>query len=87
MTLTFDTGGRLTGRAGCNNYVGRYTLTGESLTISTSSVTLKACAPSLMQHEDQFIGVLKAVQRFEISPTGALVLHTADGRTLTARKE
>jgi len=39
-----------------------------------------------MQQEETFLKVLKGVQRFEISTTGALVLHAADERTITARR-
>jgi len=86
LTLNFSADGRLMGRAGCNTYSGRYALTGEGLAIIDPVSTRKACAPALMQQEETFLKVLKGVQRFEISTTGALVLHAADERTITARR-
>ena len=86
LTLNFSADGHLMGRAGCNSYSGRYTLTGEGLTVTDPTTTRKACAPSLMQQEEAFLKVLTGVQRFEISTTGALVLHAADERTITARR-
>jgi len=45
-----------------------------------------ACAPALMRQEDLFLDVLRNLQRFTLSPDGALILHTGDGRTITARR-
>ena len=39
---------------------------------------LLACEKHLAQQESRFLEVLNAVVRFEISPEGALVLHTLD---------
>ncbi|HEX5819432.1 MAG TPA: META domain-containing protein [Gemmatimonadales bacterium] len=86
LTLNFSADKRVFGRAGCNTYSGRYTLTGESLTVASPVTTLKACAESLMRQEDRFLKVLADVRRFEITPTGALVLHADDGRSITARR-
>ena len=86
LTLNFSADNRIFGRAGCNTYNGRYTLTGEGLTVARPVSTLKACAESLMQQEDRFLKVLADVRRFEITSSGALVLHADDGRTVTARR-
>ena len=34
----------------------------------------------------QIFAILEAVGRFEVDETGALILHSHDGRTLTARR-
>jgi heat shock protein HslJ len=39
-----------------------------------------------MGQEDLFLDVLKNVQRFTLTPDGALILHTGDRRTITARR-
>ncbi|HYQ92369.1 MAG TPA: META domain-containing protein, partial [Candidatus Competibacteraceae bacterium] len=86
-TLNFGADGRIFGKASCNNYTGGYSLTGEGLTISSNAaMTMMACAPALMQQEHLFTEILKNVQRFTLSPDGALVLHTGDKRTITARR-
>jgi heat shock protein HslJ len=87
VTLNFGTDGRLWGRASCNNYTGEFALTGESLTLSPSATTRMACAPSLMNQEKKFLGLLARVQRFEVDQTGALILHTDDGLSILARRE
>ena len=86
-TLNFGADGRVSGRASCNNYTAQYTLTGEGLSISKAAGTMMACAPALMRQEELFLDVLRNVRRFEISPDGALVLHTDDRRTILARRE
>jgi heat shock protein HslJ/uncharacterized lipoprotein YbaY len=84
MTLNFDENGQLSGRAGCNTYTGRYVLTGEGLSVVDVAVTQKACAPSLIEQEARFLAVLAAVDRFEITTEGALVLR-GPARSMLAR--
>jgi heat shock protein HslJ/uncharacterized lipoprotein YbaY len=85
-TLDFGPDGKLSGRASCNTYTARYALSGEALKISSPALTRKACAQSLMQQENKFVAVLKSANRFDIDPQGALVLKTANGRTIVARR-
>ncbi len=47
---------------------------------------MRACPPALMKQEDLFFDVLAKTQRFEINPNGALILWSADGRSITARR-
>lgn len=84
VTINFLEEGRIAGRGSCNNYMGSYQLSGEGLSVGQTASTMMACAPSLMQQERRFLEVLGAVQRFDINQTGALILKTADGRTLRA---
>lgn len=86
MTLRFGDDGRISGRASCNSYFGTYTLTGERLVVSRIGATKMACAPALMTQESKFLDVLGNVHHFSLSPDGALILHTADGRTLTGKR-
>jgi heat shock protein HslJ len=86
MTLAFGPDGRVAGRAACNSYTGQYALTGEGITISKTATTRMACAPALMTEEGLFLDVLGNVVRFAIGQDGALILHTRDRRTITARR-
>lgn len=86
VTLNFDAKERVFGRGGCNTYNARYALTGEGLSVTNPATTLKACAESLMLQEQRFLEILGGVQRFELSEDGALILHAANGRTITARR-
>jgi heat shock protein HslJ/membrane-bound inhibitor of C-type lysozyme len=87
MTLRFGSDGRVSGRASCNKYSATYSLTGEGFAISEAAVTRKACAESLMSQEKEFLGLLRDVKRFSMSPDGALILYTSDQRTIKARRE
>jgi heat shock protein HslJ/uncharacterized lipoprotein YbaY len=78
-TLDFEPDGRLAGRASCNTYAGRWTLTGESLRIDGLAAGTRACAPSLMAQERRFLDRLATVVRFEITREGALRLLDAGG--------
>lgn len=84
VTINFLPEGRVAGRASCNNFMGGYQLTGEGLSFGQAATTMMACAPALMNQERTFLEVLADVNRFDINSTGALILHTADGRTLRA---
>jgi heat shock protein HslJ/uncharacterized lipoprotein YbaY len=87
VTLSFDTEGRLWGRASCNRYQGEYTLTGETLTLAVSATTMMACAPALMDQERKILDLLPRIRSFRMDPTGALVLEI-DGRpALLARRD
>jgi heat shock protein HslJ len=85
-TLNFAADGHLHGRASCNTYTTTFRLSGEGLTVGKTAATMMACAPSLMQQEGRFLDILQKAQRFEIMDSGALVLVTADGRRITARR-
>jgi len=85
-TLVFGAESRVSGRGSCNRYTASYRLTGEGLTISKPAATMMACAPALMQQERLFFDLLAQVRRFTIDADGTLVLHAADGGTITARR-
>ncbi len=87
ITINFRDDGRLSGRASCNEYAGEYSFTGEGLAISKTVRTKKLCEPSLMRQEEAFLELLENVRMFSLRPDGALVLHTGDGRAMTARRE
>jgi heat shock protein HslJ len=85
ITLQFDESGRLHGRASCNQYTTTYELT-EQIDIGQAITTRKACAPALMNQEQRFLTLLADVIQIDFDEKGALLLSTADGSTLTARR-
>ena len=85
-TLEFRPDGRVGGRGSCNNWSGTYELAGTSLVITGIASTRMACAEALMDQERRFFDVLGAVERFKVTRDGALVLSTAEGGTITARR-
>lgn len=84
-TLLFGADGRLSGQASCNRLIGGYTLKGSKLTISNPGLTMMACTPALMDQETRFVDVLNNVRSYRIDATGALVLTSSSGATITAR--
>lgn len=85
-TLNFGRDGRVYGRSSCNNYTAEYSVTGEGLSVSKAAGTMMACEPALMQQEGVFLDVLRNIRSFDFRDDGALVLRTADGRTIVARR-
>ncbi len=47
---------------------------------------MMACEEPLSSQEAHFLELLQKTHRFEIDPQGRLVLHTPDGRRITARR-
>lgn len=82
ITLALDPDGMANGSGGCNHYTARYTLAGNQLTITGIASTEKACAPALMQQEARYLTLLGQVARWQIEPTGALMLTTTDAAPL-----
>lgn len=87
VTLDFEPDGRLTGRGGCNGYGAGWKLSGEGITVEQPRSTLMACAPALDRQEREFLRLLSAAVRFDFTDDGGLVIHTAQGETITARRE
>lgn len=87
VTINFDLGERVWGRASCNNFIGGYQLTGESFTLGPAATTMMACSPDLMEQERRFLDLLSEVRQFELSDDGALHLVTHQGERILARPQ
>lgn len=85
-TLHFLPEGRLAGSATCNRFFGSYESAAAKLRIQTAGATKMACPPALMHQEDKLLQLLPAIKSYRIDRTGALVLRTADGKTILARR-
>ena len=86
VMLEFAPDGRLSGRASCNQYTGRWKLTGEGLTISGVSATRRSCAPSLMNQERKFLELLGRTSGFSMDRNGKLVLRAGDRAVIRATR-
>jgi putative lipoprotein len=86
VSLTFGHDGRITGVTGCNSYSFPYEVAGDTLSLGQGINTQRVCLPALEDQERKFLQILSQVTRFEFSETGALILSTAGGDTLTARR-
>lgn len=85
-TLVFGSDGRLSGNASCNRLIASYNVEGEKITISPAGLTMMACPPALMDQERKLVDLLGAVNAYSIDNTGALVLRTASGGQVVARR-
>lgn len=85
VTMLFDDKGRLSGLASCNRYTSAYEFD-EQLDIADPIATRKACAPALMNQEKLFLSLIARVSQIDFDEKGALLLSTADGSTITARR-
>lgn len=87
VTINFLENDRVAGSSGCNRFMGGYQLSGEGLSFSPIATTRMACpeAPK-MQIEQRFLGLLRAVIRFEITPSGELLLITAEDERIRAER-
>jgi len=83
-TIQFGTDGRLSGFAGCNRFMGSYTLGGEGLSSSQLASTRMACVGPGDALETRILGHLEQLQGFEAPAAGTLTLRTGQG-TLGAR--
>jgi putative lipoprotein len=66
-TLVFGTDGRISGRAGCNQYGGNVKLNGASLIVDQVYSTKMACsAEALMDQENRFLQALQATRSYRM---------------------
>lgn len=86
ITLNFGADGSLSGGSSCNRLATSYTLTGENLAIAQGAGTMMACEEPVMKQEQAFLGLLAEVKQFSVADDGALLLKTADGKTIRARR-
>lgn len=87
-TIEFHPDGRVSGRTGCNLFMGNFDLTGEALTFSGIGASMMACPDPLMTQENQILDAMEAVTRFDITSSGALELFGSGKEPLlTAEKQ
>ncbi len=86
VTLRFLDDDRIAGSSGCNRFMGGYALTGEGLSFGQIAGTMMACPAPQMETEQRFLALLQAVNRFEITPDGGLLLITTDEKRLSAER-
>ena len=79
-TLEFATGGKVSGRGGCNRYGGNVEVKGASIIVGELVSTKMACAPALMDQETMFLAALQATRTYRMNEDNKLVLSDATGR-------
>jgi heat shock protein HslJ len=87
VTLQLDEDARASGRGGCNQYGGPYTLAGNSLSFGALAATKMACEPvAAMAREQLYFNVLAKVTHYELRNSGELVLLTDDNMRIVLRR-
>src|SRR5262249_32622005 len=87
ITLQVGADGRASGRGGCNDYTGPYTLSGDALSFGQMAATRMACAPAVMDQEQRYFDTLAKVKRYAVADDGALLLETVEGKEIRLRRE
>ncbi|MEB3309845.1 MAG: META and DUF4377 domain-containing protein [Snowella sp.] len=81
ITVRFERN-RIGGSAGCNRFMGNYSVQGNQLDIkSPLGTTRMACPGDTMKHESDFLQALAAANRYEINAKGELKIQYQDGQT------
>ncbi len=89
VTLTLSAEGGVSGRGGCNRYMGAYTLEGDKLSVGENMAsTMMACAAEgVMEQESRYLKVLAAMNKITRAEDGTLRLEGADNQSLIYREE
>jgi heat shock protein HslJ len=86
-TADFQTDGKLSGSAGCNQYSATYTTSGSAgITITQPITTLMACENNLMQQETQYLSLLQKAAKYEISGDQLTLFDSSGTKILIYQK-
>lgn len=89
VTLTLAADGGVSGRGGCNRYMGQYSMNGEALSFNENiASTMMACVvDGVMEQEGRYLKALAAMNKITRVEDGTLHLSGADGQSLIYREE
>ncbi|WP_210395652.1 META domain-containing protein [Motiliproteus sediminis] len=79
INFRFEADGRLTGYSACNRFSSQWKLENGQLLIGKIQASKMACRPRLANQEQLLFGLLENMQRFDITPNGALELEGSLG--------
>lgn len=85
-SLQFLPDGSLAGNTTCNRLIGSFEAKGSALTLGLAGTTMMACAPAMAGQEQFLLELLAQVRSFSVDANGALILETARGETISARR-
>ncbi len=86
ITLSFDARDRVSGHAGCNNYNGIYTISGQTLLIGGVSSGFMMCEENINQIEQSYLQTLQATSSFRIENNELVLFDTSGGEILRFRR-
>ena len=86
ISAQFNSDGNVSGSAGCNRYSGTYTVSGNSITISSSmATTMMMCDESVMEQESAYLKALAEAKTYAVKGD-QLTLTDADKTSLAIYK-
>jgi heat shock protein HslJ len=86
ISAEFSSDGKVSGSAGCNRYSGTYTVSGNSITISSSmATTMMMCDESVMEQESAYLKALGEAKTYAVNGD-QLTLTGADKASLAVYK-
>jgi heat shock protein HslJ/PKD repeat protein len=77
-TANFASNGTLSGYTGCNNYSGRFTASGDQITITGLTSSKAACSTQLMAQESTFLTWLGQAASFTVNDTRMRITTTGN---------
>jgi heat shock protein HslJ len=86
VTISFSAEGQVTGSGGCNNYNGRYSVTGAErngqISVSELSSTNQMCGepPGLMTQETDYFNAMRAAATYEFVTDDIVIFRNAAGQ-------
>jgi len=86
VTALFDSSGKLSGSAGCNQYSATYTVAGTGITITQPISTLMACQEPVMQQESMYLADLTKASSYSNTPGDTLTFFDASGAVILVYK-
>lgn len=84
-TLAFQ-GPGVTGSTGCNRYFGQVSVTENGVTFAPMGVSRRACAPEIMDLENDFLAALRQVDGFALHGDARLEISTGQQTAIEARR-
>lgn len=67
ISAQFTSDGKVSGSAGCNQYAGTYTVSGNTITISSPlASTMMACEPAVMEQESAYLKALGEAKTYSV---------------------
>lgn len=85
-SLQFLPDGSLAGNTTCNRLIGSFEADEGALTLELTGTTMMACPPAMANQEQNLLDFLAQVISYSVDDTGALILETARGETIIARR-
>lgn len=76
ITALFDDAGGLSGDAGCNNYSGSYSVTGDALAVGPLTAGRMSCAEDVDAQEQAYLAALQSAATFAVNG-GQLIIYDA----------